>query len=674
MDILPKDISRWTVTKGSIDNNTIKLDAGGTAVVYIEQRDIVELPSNATLQLMVSRFSNGYTPNIYIDITIDTSFHQRINCVDNRGLVHVEIDLPEGPYTNFKIEVFTDVSVEITNMSLIVPTLPLEELLTDIREELPRILSYENRHTFSVGQIETPIGVISLRLIETASINGHLQINFIATEAGTIILRFYTDEAVELYAPLMYRIQPGWNSIGIPHAYLYKTAGLHTMYVTAQVSVGEIIFEPNGVLYTIDGGKLASRTIDVGFDVRDITMRRVDPYDDTSYVFAAGIDEGRALIRGREYSQEYALAWEPISDLGPASDIRIESDGRWVQTARGYRYVTYEYPAATVLRNNGDLEYIDLNGVISPRIIAENVTYHSMVRGYNNVSFEELDQGMLIAYVKDSKAYYRNLLVRNGNVIIQPERRLLEDVTNVTRVNATRLNDYRLAIVVETDNINYLMVTERNWVGMASPAERITTSITDIAFEVTPITYHDTYGDEHIETGITDVWFNVAEPIYPKVLSISNDDEYTIRIKFSHIIDYDLSAVGPAFSVKDSLNTTFDIVSTSAGVDNSELVLTLVNFNGASGNLFVTYDRTIVELDCLNQGSRFAIDSFTYEFTPELKPPEGFAEENLNVAVTDIVFDVTQVRYSDAYDGGENFETSIADISFVVTKVGHDPL
>lgn len=497
MDILPKDISRWTVTKGSIDNNTIKLDAGGTAVVYIEQRDIVELPSNATLQLMVSRFSNGYTPNIYIDITVDTSFHQRINCVDNRGLVHVEIDLPEGPYTSFKIEVFTDTDVELTNMSLIVPTLPLEELLTDIREELPRILSYENRHKFSVGQIETPIGIISLRLIETASINGHLQINFMATEAGTIVLRFYTDEVVELYAPLTYRIQPGWNSIGVPHAYLYKAAGLHTMYVTAQVSAGEVIFEPNGILYTIDGGRLASRTIDVGFDVRDITMRRLDPYSDPSYVFAAGIDEGRALIRGREYSQEYALAWEPISDLGPASDIRIESDGRWVQTDRGYRYVTYEYPAATVLRNNGDLEYIDLNGVISPRIIAENVTYHSMVRGYNNISFEERDQGMLIAYVKDSKAYYRNLLVLDGEVIVRPEIRLLEDVDNVTRVNATRLNDYRLAIVVETENINYLMVTERNWAGIAiAPHAIAVTAKAEVTF--TEVTYHKAFEDEII--------------------------------------------------------------------------------------------------------------------------------------------------------------------------------
>jgi hypothetical protein len=209
---------------------------------------------------------------------------------------------------------------------------------------------------------------------------------------------------------------------------------------------------------------------------------------------------------------------------------------------------------------------------------------------------------------------------------------------------------------------------------MASPVEYLATGITDITFEVTPIAYPDTYSDEHIETGITDVWFNVAEPIYPEVLSIHNDDEYTIRVQFSHPIDYDLSTVGQAFSVKDSLNTSFEIVSTSAGVDNSELVLTLVNFNSASGNMFVTYVRTVVELDCLNQGSRFSIDSFTYEFTPDLTPPEGFDEENLNVAVMDLVFDVTQVYYSDAYNGGENLEASVADIVFDVTQVGDKPL
>lgn len=55
-------------------------------------------------------------------------------------------------------------------------------------------------------------------------------------------------------------------------------------------------------------------------------------------------------------------------------------------------------------------------------------------------------------------------------------------------------------------------------------------------------------------------------------------------------------------------------------------------------------------------------------------PPVGFTEENLEAAVTDIVFNVTQVYYSTAYNGEENLEASITDVSFVVTKVGDNPL
>ena len=52
----------------------------------------------------------------------------------------------------------------------------------------------------------------------------------------------------------------------------------------------------------------------------------------------------------------------------------------------------------------------------------------------------------------------------------------------------------------------------------------------------------------------------------------------------------------------------------------------------------------------------------------------GFTEENLEVTIADIVFNVQQVHHINAYDGGERLKTSIMDISFVVTKVGHNPL
>lgn len=408
-----------------------------------------------------------------------------------------------------------------------------------------------------------------------------------------------------------------------------------------------------------------------------VAPRHFRPYGPPNRIYEIHVHNGEVKTAIREYPDRLKDGWQDQFSLGTGTSVAIAFNGEWQRYRNLFRLVTEEKPYVSWVDGNGDLWVQKWDEHDTKFQLSSGVSKVRMIRAWKNTVIHYLDQGVVVAYIKtDGKVYYRNYCIQEDYTEIwEPERELTDFTGTAVNVNLFITNDYRMGFVVE-DSMGQVhwLVTPRNWGGMASPAEHLATSITDITFEVVPITYHDTYGDEHIETGITDVWFNVAEPIYPEVLSISNDDEYTIRIKFSHIIDYDLSAVGPAFSVKDSLETSFDIVSTSAGVDNSELVLTLVNFNGASGNLFVTYDRTVVELDCLNQGSRFAIDSFTYEFTPDLTPPEGFAEENLNVTVTDITFDVTQVHYSNAYNGGENLETSIMDISFVVTKVGHNPL
>lgn len=408
-----------------------------------------------------------------------------------------------------------------------------------------------------------------------------------------------------------------------------------------------------------------------------VAPRRFRPYGPPNRIYEIHVHNGEVKTAIREYPDRLKDGWQDQFSLGTGSSVAIAFNGEWQRYRNLFRLVTEEKPYVSWVDGNGDLWVQKWDEHDTKFQLSSGVSKVRMIRAWKNTVIHYLDQGVVVAYIKtDGKVYYRNYCIQEDYTEIwEPERELMDFTGTAVNLNLFITNDYRMGFVIE-DNLGQVhwLVTPCNWGGMASPAEHLATSITDIAFEVTPITYYDTYSNEHIETGITDVWFNVAEPIYPKVLSISNDDEYTIRIKFSHIIDYDLSTVGQAFSVKDSLNTSFDIVSTSAGVDNSELVLTLVNFNGASGNLFVTYDRTVIELDCLNQGSRFGIDSFTYEFTPDLTPPEGFAEENLNVTVTDITFDVTQVHYSNAYNGGENLETSIMDISFVVTKVGHNPL
>ncbi len=409
-----------------------------------------------------------------------------------------------------------------------------------------------------------------------------------------------------------------------------------------------------------------------------VAPRRFRPHGPPNRIYEIHVHNGEVKTAIREYPDRLKDGWQDQFSLGTGSSVAIAFNGEWQRHRKLFRLVTEEKPYVSWVDGSGDLWVQKWDEHDTKFQLSSSVSKVKMIRAWKNTAIHYLDQGIVVAYIKtDGKVYYRNYCIQEDYTEIWEYEKELTDFTGTAvNLNLFITNDYRMGFVIE-DSLGQVhwLVTPRNWGGMASPAERIATGITDIAFEVTPITYHDTHSDdEHIETGITDVWFNVAEPIYPKVLSISNDDEYTIRIKFSHIIDYDLSTVGQAFSVRDSLNTSFNIVSTSAGVDNSELVLTLVNFNGAFGNMFVTYDRTVVELDCLNQGSRFGIDSFTYEFTPDLTPPEGFAEENLEVAVTDIVFDVKQVYYSNVDGGGENLEASIMDISFVVTKVGENPL
>ena len=81
----------------------------------------------------------------------------------------------------------------------------------------------------------------------------------------------------------------------------------------------------------------------------------------------------------------------------------------------------------------------------------------------------------------------------------------------------------------------------------------------------------------------------------------------------------------------------------------------------------------LIELDCLNQGSRFAIEGFTVEFTPELVPLEVFESEYLNTSIKDVIFEVKQVYYSNRFEQ-ETIISGVTDVGFIVTKVGISPL
>ena len=678
-NILSSVVANWQVTNGTITTNSITLEAGGYAVQNIDLAVLKSIPEYMSLSVVATTYADPYAMGLIAELKVLSKtgiIHvYTIPIVDTgNGVCSVEFPVEALDHASLTFTFKATVPVVISDYALFPKITTVD--LTEVLDRLPRLLSDYNQAPMEVTQNEDIVALISAYITETTELTGKFTLSYVASEPTELIIRIKDNGISELYTPMYFHVNAGRGTIGIPHAYLIKQQGYHNFTVTAQVVSGSIKIDTRRVMYVIDGGRIAYNVMDIGSIVYDVAARKLESESKISFIYAACIDDGICVIKKSEFTDIPGAAWIAEATLGEAIDVAIEFDGYWNITQYPFTFNTYEDPWVGWITPTGSLNVKRLYAQEDPLVLATDVSKVAIVRGWKNAINIGQDHGLIVLYIKNGVPYYRTYAEQlDGSMAWEAERPLTVFSGVAVDINGFRTNDYRVGInILDSTGTTHTFITHSNWVGMASPVEHLAASITDITFEVLPITYYDTYSNEHIETGITDVWFNVAEPIYPKVLSIHNDDEYTIIIKFSHPIDYDLTIVGPAFSVKDSLGTTFDIISTSAGADNSELVLKLVNFNSASGNLFVTYDRTVIELDCLNQGSRFAIDSFTYEFTPDLTPPEGFTEENLNVAITDLIFNVTQVYYSNVYVGGENLEASIVDISLVVTKVGDNPL
>ena len=408
-----------------------------------------------------------------------------------------------------------------------------------------------------------------------------------------------------------------------------------------------------------------------------IAPRRFIPRGRPNRLYGIYVQNGTVKTLIREYPDQLNQGWVDQFVLGSGSSVAVAFNGYWEQYRTFWRLITDEKPFISWIDNNNILWSQHWDDASTKFQLASDVVKVRMLRGWKNTILQQNDQGVIVGYIKSNgKVYYRNYCTQEDYSKVWEFEKELTSFTGVAvNLNMFITNDYRMGFIIE-DNLGQVhwLVTHRNWGGMASPAENINTSISDISFEVLPIRRASRLELENVTTSITDITFNIAIPIYPKLVSIANDNPTTIRLKFSHVIDYDLTNVKSAFTVKDSANTIFNILSTTPGIDNTELILNLNNFNGAYGDMTVVYNRNIIELDSLNQGSRFPVEGFTVKFIPIIVPVIGVSTENILTSITDIKFNTKQVYYNDAPITIENIWTAISDINFVVTKIGNNPL
>ena len=428
----------------------------------------------------------------------------------------------------------------------------------------------------------------------------------------------------------------------------------------------------------MDTSYFTTETIRSKSGLGDISLagRRLKAFGPPDRIYEIHVDTGVVKTATREYPDKLKDGWKDQFELGFGSSVAIAFDGNWVRYRKLWRLITSEKPFIFWVDDLGNLWSQYWDDASTKFQLATGVVKVKAIRAWKNASYIDKDQGIVVGFIKtDGSLNYRSYCQQfDGTYQWENEQLVTEFTGTAVSLNMFITNDYRMGFVVE-NNVGSIQwfITQRNWAGMASPDEYLKSSIKNIKFEVIPLT-HTSYdqNDEYISTEILP-WFNVAEPIYPFPINAENDDEYTIRLKFNYLIDNDVSLSASAFTIKDNSNIQFTINSIMPGIDNSEIVFIMSNITSASGDLFITYDRSLYELDCLNQGSRFGIDSFVFNFTPELTPPEGYDVENISISLP-LTFIPKQVYYTYTKNSGDNISISISNIGFIVTKVGSNPL
>ena len=301
--------------------------------------------------------------------------------------------------------------------------------------------------------------------------------NFVATEYCNVILRFMDNDMTELFCPLTYTVQPGRNSIGVPHSYLFRLAGLHSFTVSAQCTSGQLNVPVRGILYTIDSGYLVERTLNTSDDLLDLSLSQTDIYGINEF-WAIGIENKVAILKSQLFEAEITSAWKTRYNFGNVKDASIDFNGYW--TPRGddaYTLITDKWPFVAIADKEGFLKiytYDEDSAEYVAQQLDINVKQVSLCRGYSSTIYPEQDQGMVCAYVKNDNTVWYTHYSYDATMkkAIWYEPTHIDELSDVLHVSVNRTNDYRIGICVTTKNENKWYLTARTYVGQAIRPEK----------------------------------------------------------------------------------------------------------------------------------------------------------------------------------------------------------
>ena len=274
--------------------------------------------------------------------------------------------------------------------------------------------------------------------------------------------------------------------------------------------------------YIQPGAMLTPITIRTGdaLGPLDVAVKREDPDGPAHELMMVYIEGGIAKLAN---STSYVIQptgehWSYIGDIAQAVDVAIDYDGYWLRTAFDpMEYGTYgRFNLITagepwIFRVSPEGALIARQGILGSdlTLVESGVTKVDALRGWKSILKAEDDQGLIVAYIKDGDVYYRTYAEQAGGTFIwESERQITEfDTSTYDAVNIAmfRTIDYRSGILAEINGIIYMLITHRNWSGMALPDEIITVSITDLAIDLVEVEHVTSEHEEIITARIDDL-------------------------------------------------------------------------------------------------------------------------------------------------------------------------
>ncbi len=246
----------------------------------------------------------------------------------------------------------------------------------------------------------------------------------------------------------------------------------------------------------------------------DVAVRQTAGEPDLSLAYAICLDDGIAKVYKRKFPAGLEYPWEYQWTLGAATDVAIEFNGVWKMNAEKewYYLQTEEYPYIFYVRN-GNLYVQIWRNNDNATLLATGVSQISACKGWQSSIEPDLDQGLIIGYLKSGSVYYRALCCQdNGSYVWEAEHEVSALGTGNMTLSVIRTNDFRIGFLTQNSGRMLLALTHRNYAGMSVRPETVHINASNAQMWISNITELDTLNKEYASVHTAYPYILLDEP------------------------------------------------------------------------------------------------------------------------------------------------------------------